>query len=205
MLREGRSARKLSRRRFVTLQSNAASESCRTPRREAAGNSRNPAVSSRCLKLRAESRGARVAKTALGNAFPIGVRPRQGSARYLGHLRGAASVYLAFFFLAVAAAPHRHLNDFEDLSLDQRSDSGIILQGAGPASLAEEPAFRPIRQLHDVPCLACFTSDFLCAPTTLFSFFADLGVRPSFPCLRDAAMPAPMLVEATSRAPPRLV
>jgi hypothetical protein len=155
--------------------------------------------------LRVESRGSRVAKTAPGIAFPIGVGPRQASARYRGRFKGGASAYLAFFFLAVSAAPHRHLNDLEDLLLDQRSDSGIILQGAGPASLTEEPAFQPIRLLHDVSCPACFASDFLCAPTALSLFLAGLSARPSFPCLPDAAMPAFMFVEAASRAPPDLL
>jgi hypothetical protein len=155
--------------------------------------------------VRVETRGSRVAKTAPGIAFSIGVGPRQGSARYHGGFRCGTSTYLALFLLAVAAAPHRHLNDLEDLSLDQRSDSGIILQGTGRASLAEGPALRPIRLLRDFACPACFTSDFLCAPTASFLFGAGLGVRPSCLCLADAAMPALPLVEAASRAPPRPV
>jgi hypothetical protein len=113
------------------------------------------------------------------------------------------STYLALLLLAVAAAPHTHLNDLEDLFLDQRSDSGIILQAAGRASPSGEPAFQPLRLVPDVPCPACFTSDFLCAPTALFLFCAGLGAQPFFRCVRGAGMPAVMLVEAASRAPPR--
>src|SRR5262249_4866708 len=74
--------------------------------------------------------------------------------------RRASAAYLALFFLAVAAAPHHHLNGLEDLLLDQRSDSGILIQTIGAQGTSEAPAINPYRVVHDVPCLACFTGDF---------------------------------------------
>jgi len=114
-----------------------------------------------------------------------------------------ASMYLALFFLAVVAAPHRHLNDLEDLFLDQRSDSGILVQTTAPASASEAPAFRAIRLVPDVPCLACFTRDFVCAPTAPFLFVAELGPLPLFLPSPDVATPALVLADAASRAPRR--
>jgi len=114
-----------------------------------------------------------------------------------------ASMYLALFFLAVAAAPHRHLNDLQDLLLDQRSDSGILVEPIGPASTSEALAFRAIRLVPDIPCPACFTRDFICAPTAMFLFVGELGPLPLLPSLPDVATPALVLAEAASRAPPQ--
>jgi len=113
----------------------------------------------------------------------------------------SASTYLALFFLAVAAAPHHHLNDLEDLLLDQRSNSGILVQVAGRVS--EAPVFQPIRLVSDVPCPACFTGDFVCAPPAAFLFAADLSLLPPLPSLPEVARPALLLTDAASRAPPR--
>ena len=117
--------------------------------------------------------------------------------------RRYASMYLALFFLAVAAAPHRHLNDLQDLLLDQRSDSGIVVQPIGPAGASEALTFRAIRFVPDAPCLACFTRDFVCAPTAVFLVVANLGPLPLLPSLPDVATPALVLADAASRAPPR--
>ena len=119
-----------------------------------------------------------------------------------GRCRRGAGTYLALFFLAIAAAPHHHLNDLEDLLLDQRSDSGIIVQAIGPASVSEGKAFQPIRVVPDIPCPACFTRDFTCAPTAPFLFVADLGQLPLLPSLPDVARPALVLADPASRAPP---
>ena len=117
--------------------------------------------------------------------------------------RRAAGLYFVLFFLAVTAAPHHHLNDLEDLLLDQRSDSGILVQAIGPTSASEALAFRAIRLVPDAPCLACFTRDFVCAPTAPFFFVADVGPLPLLPSLPDVARPALVLADAASRAPPR--
>ena len=120
-----------------------------------------------------------------------------------GRCGRGASVYLALFFLAVAAAPHRHLNDLDDLFLDQRSDSGNIVQVVGPASIPGDLFFHSARFVQDVPCPACFTGDFVCAPTSAFHFVADLGLLPLLPSLPDVARPALVAADAASRAPPR--
>lgn len=120
-----------------------------------------------------------------------------------GRCGRAASAYLALFFLAVAAAPHRHLNDLEDLFLDQRSDSGFIVQAAGPVGIPGDLSFQSARFVHDVPCPACFTRDFVCAPTSAFLFVADLGLLPLLSSLPEVARPALVPADAASRAPPR--
>lgn len=117
--------------------------------------------------------------------------------------RRAAVLYLVLFFLAVAAAPHHHLNDLEDLLLDQRSDSGLVILESGTAARTAEEAFQPCRVAQDVACLACFTRDFVSVPTsafTLIAVFARIPLRPDPP-----AIAAPQLhpAQTSSRAPPR--
>jgi hypothetical protein len=116
--------------------------------------------------------------------------------------RRGAGIYLAVFFLTVTAAPHHHLNDLEDLILDQRSDSGTIIQAIGPATAPGALTFRPVQLIPDVPCPACFTRDFSCAPTAPFVLVADLGLLPPLPSPPDLARPALTLADAVSRAPP---
>jgi len=118
--------------------------------------------------------------------------------------RRGAGIYLAVFFLTVTAAPHHHLNDLEDLVLDQRSDSGTIVQAIGPATALGVPTFRRVQLVPDVPCPACFTRDFSCAPTALFVLVANLGLLPLLPSPPDLARPALTLADAVSRAPPTL-
>jgi len=116
--------------------------------------------------------------------------------------RRAASLYFAFFFVAVAAAPHYHLNGLEDLLLDERSDSGNLTLAAGPEAVPGSTALNPFVSVKDVPCLACFTQDFFCAPTASIVFVPqlerlDIGHAP-------AAISTPRLVprDSSSRAPP---
>ena len=115
--------------------------------------------------------------------------------------RRAAAIYLALFFGAVAVAPHTHVNGLEDLLLDQPSDSGLIPQPStrptdGGASIT------PLRYIQDVPCLACFTRDFVSSPAAVFAFAAVLAPLPVRPA--PAPLPRPELVPAdtSSRAPP---
>jgi hypothetical protein len=117
--------------------------------------------------------------------------------------RRAAGLYLVLFLLAVVSAPHHHLNDLEDLLLDQRSDSGLVILTSGAGDDTGGDAFRPYRLAHDVPCLACFSGDFVSVATSAFSFvlvFASL----SLPAVPPDAVPAELLaVRSSSRAPPR--
>jgi hypothetical protein len=115
--------------------------------------------------------------------------------------RRAAGIYLAVFFLAVVAVPHHHVNGVEDLLLDQRSDSGIL-------ALADEtpggpgPAFDPVRFHRDVPCLACFSGDFVAAPAPAVAFVAVLSPLPNRRSLPAEAVPELHFSETSSRAPP---
>jgi hypothetical protein len=116
--------------------------------------------------------------------------------------RRAAGLYLVLFFLAVVSAPHHHLNDLEDLLLDQRSDSGIVVLPSGTAAHAAEEAFQSCLVTQDVACLACFTRDFVSVPTsafTLVAVFARLPLRPEPPAI---ATPQLLPADTSSRAPP---
>ncbi|HKA36805.1 MAG TPA: hypothetical protein VKH43_08295 [Thermoanaerobaculia bacterium] len=118
--------------------------------------------------------------------------------------RRASAAYLALFFLAVAAAPHHHLNGLEDLLLDQRSDSGVLIQTIGVEGTSRAPALNPFRVVHDVPCLACFTGDFVCATAQAIHFAAshDLVALAQAP-LADR-VPELVPADSSSRAPPAL-
>jgi hypothetical protein len=116
--------------------------------------------------------------------------------------RRAAGLYFVLFFLAVTAAPHHHLNDLEDLLLDQRSDSGQVVLQSGTASYTAEEAFQPWRVAQDVACLACFNRDFVSVPASAFilvTVFARLPLRPEPPAI---ATPQLLPAETSSRAPP---
>lgn len=119
-------------------------------------------------------------------------------------VRRAAAIYFALFFLAVAAAPHHHLNGLEDLLLDQRSDSGLITQVFGPVGTRQEPAVNPFRTVRDFPCLACFGGDFVAAPAPVIAFTATLTALSSPLLPRLPAAPAKLAAESASRAPPEL-
>jgi hypothetical protein len=116
--------------------------------------------------------------------------------------RRLTGLYLVLFFLAVVAAPHHHINDLEDLLLDQRSDSGKLIQTTGQAGTAGAPAFNPVRVVDDVPCLACFTRDFVCATTNPFLLVAVLAPLPLAPEGPAVVVPALVARDASSRAPP---
>jgi hypothetical protein len=88
--------------------------------------------------------------------------------------RRAASIYFALFFVAVAAAPHYHLNGLEDLLLDERSDSGTLTMTRGPEAAPGSTALNPFISVKDVPCLACFTRDFFCSPASAIVFVPHL-------------------------------
>lgn len=116
--------------------------------------------------------------------------------------RRAAGVYFVLFFIAVTAAPHHHLNDLEDLLLDQKSDSGVVVLPSATAAPAAEEAFRSCRVVQDVACLGCFTRDFVSVPTsafTLVAVFARLPLRPEPPAI---ATPQLLPADTSSRAPP---
>jgi hypothetical protein len=117
--------------------------------------------------------------------------------------RRAASVYLALFLLVVAAAPHDHLNGLEDLLFDQRSDSGTLVQTVGRTGTEAAPALNPSRLLRDRPCLACFTADFVCAPTGSFLLITSLAPLLLRPVPPGVATPELLPADTSSRSPPR--
>ena len=119
-------------------------------------------------------------------------------------VRRSTAAYLVAFFLAVVAAPHHHLNGLEDLLLDQRSDSGLLVQTVGVPGTSRVPALNPFRLVHDVPCLACFTGDFVCAASAATQFLParDLVALAPAPNISGVAQLIPG--DPSSRAPPSL-
>ena len=119
-------------------------------------------------------------------------------------VRRASAVYFALFFLAVASAPHHHLNGIEDLLLDQRSDSGLIAQTLGPPGTRQKPALNAIRFARDFPCLACFGGDFVSALAPMIAFQATLVALSTPPVAPPLATPSLLSVDPSSRAPPHI-
>jgi hypothetical protein len=116
--------------------------------------------------------------------------------------RRAAGVYLVLFFVAVTAAPHHHLNGLEDLLLDQRSDSGTLVQALGPVEAGGPAGMNPYRLVQDEPCLACFTRDFVSAPASTFFLFASFSPLRLASPPPDSATPELIPADPLSRAPP---
>jgi hypothetical protein len=64
--------------------------------------------------------------------------------------------------------------------------------------------FDPARFHRDVPCLACFSGDFVAAPAPTVAFVAVLSPLSNRGTLPAAAVPEPHFTETSSRAPPRV-
>jgi hypothetical protein len=118
--------------------------------------------------------------------------------------RHTAAVHLALFFLAVAAAPHHHLNGIEDILLDQPSASNCVTQVLGPAAASGTWDLNPIRVVADEWCVACFTSDFVSSPPASFSFVMRPVPLPLQPAVPATAIPKLVPADPSSRAPPRV-
>lgn len=122
-------------------------------------------------------------------------------------LRRIVGAYLVAFLLAVAGAPHKHLNGLEDLLLDEPSDSGTLFKNDSPWEADhEEPAgLRAFDIVQDHPCLACFNTDFVSAPAPRIGFrsvLTPMMVRPGRQVLSAESLPPR---DAPSRAPPPTV
>jgi hypothetical protein len=115
------------------------------------------------------------------------------------------ALYGLIFFLAVAAAPHHHLNSIEDLLSDGPSDSGVFIEASGPGHPISGLGVHACRLVDDEPCLACFNHDFVAATA------ATRAVLPRPTPLRQVQKAmhffrrkaSPQLSD--SRAPPRAV
>ena len=117
--------------------------------------------------------------------------------------RAAAALYLTVFLLAVAAAPHDHLNGLEDLLLDQPSDSGEIVETDAASPLTSgAPIFEGFSVVDDIPCLACFGSDFVSDPAPVIHYTPILD-RVVLRAAAGRARFLPRIVrESLSRGPP---
>ncbi|MDQ6894568.1 MAG: hypothetical protein M3167_18080 [Acidobacteriota bacterium] len=118
-----------------------------------------------------------------------------------GRFRDAVGIYLAAFFVAVAASRHDHVNGLADILLDQPSDSGEIAESdalpidAGPGWYSEF-------LVDDDPCLACFNSDFISTAAPMLAFMPHLERFEARPRSCAGRTPWVPLRGAHSRAPP---
>jgi hypothetical protein len=118
-----------------------------------------------------------------------------------GWWRRATGIYLAAFFLAVAAAPHDHVNGLADLLLDQPSDSGEIAESHA-LPIASGPGWYSEILVADDPCLACFNSDFVSTAAPILAFTPHLEMLPARSAFRAERTPWVLLRDTPSRAPP---
>jgi hypothetical protein len=128
-----------------------------------------------------------------------------GFLRVRGLLRPAA-LHLLAFFLAVAIAPHRHANSFEDLISDGPSDSGVFLEGSPLEDPTGAPHWDSARVRDDDPCLACFHHDFD-STTEVIEFLALVPTLTPMPATQAPcalAIPDTPGRPGRSRAPPAL-
>jgi hypothetical protein len=117
-------------------------------------------------------------------------------------LRHAGAWYLIGFLAAVALAPHRHLNSFEDLLSDGPSDSGVFVEGTSPQDPAAGPQWISVRFIDDDPCLACFHNDWSSEPVAILLLSPSFGPTTSTRPLQDFSIPAKSAGPRRSRAPP---
>jgi len=116
--------------------------------------------------------------------------------------RRSTSFSLLAFLLAVAVAPHHHLNSFADLLSEGRSDSGTFID-AGLSDAPGEARIRSARLVSDDPCLACFHRDYAAAPSTTFVVDRTLTPHLEVPASARRSVPEPASESPASRSPPR--
>jgi hypothetical protein len=128
---------------------------------------------------------------------------RRPSARGLGSgARRGVSLYLLGFLLAVAVAPHRHINSLEDLLSDGPSDSGIFIE-ARPVDPTAATQVQSARLVDDDPCLACFHHDYDASAQQLFVLSRTFTPRQEIDALPVVTLADPCLPPFTP--PPRVL
>ncbi|MCA1582274.1 MAG: hypothetical protein LC796_12970 [Acidobacteria bacterium] len=118
--------------------------------------------------------------------------------------RRLVGTYLVSFLLAVAGAPHQHVNGLEDLLLDEPSDSGTLFENDGPWDAGEPAGLTAFDIVQDHPCLACFNADFVSAPAPAAAFQVALTPVVASPELPSRSAECGPPRDRPSRAPPAL-
>lgn len=168
--------------------------------RRIAGSVRGPFVldSPGVASLEVRSSGAPVKRRARSDALIV-------SGMISREFRRVVGVWLTLFFLAVAGAPHQHVNGLEDLLLDEPSDSGTLFEIDNSSDVDERTSLTAVDVIQDHPCLACFNRDFVSAPVSTIAFrflLAPAVASRSLPA-RSAGRTRPRSV--SSRGPPALL
>jgi hypothetical protein len=117
-------------------------------------------------------------------------------------LRLVCAGYLAAFFLAVAAAPHHHLDPIADIVSDGPSNSGSFTQISGPVGL--DTGLYTGAMVDDESCLACFNRDFVASPAVVVALTHALARLPLHPLPPELAKPELVPAETSSRGPPSI-
>ena len=116
--------------------------------------------------------------------------------------RRSTSFSLLAFLLAVAVAPHRHLNSLADILSEGRSDSGMFVQGGSSNAGGEARIVRAFL-VDDDPCLACFHHDYAATASTPFVIDRTLTPRREVQASPGPSVPEPTSESPASRSPPR--
>jgi hypothetical protein len=132
-----------------------------------------------------------------GASLPATRRDRKG-----GGFRPLAAFYGLAFLLAASAAPHRHLNAFEDLVSDGPSDSGVFLAGHRSGVGAGEAQIGAAKSIDDDPCLACFHHDYAASLGQLFVLRETVTPLEPIPPLTALTLPQAAAESLSSRSPP---
>ena len=143
----------------------------------------------------------------MGSAFPSAAEGAEAASAIIrrpmtSRWRSASAWYFAAFFLAVAAAPHHHLNPIGDIVSDGPSNSGSFTRIRGPVAL--ETGIYQGSLVEDESCLACFNRDFVASPAVLFALTPVLARLPHQPILPALGIPELLPTETSSRGPPQL-
>jgi hypothetical protein len=102
-------------------------------------------------------------------------------------------------------ARHRHLNSFEDILSDGRSDSGVFVESGWLPDPKFGSAWTPARVIDDDPCIACFHNDWATEPIEFLALTPRFSPASLAPAHRHvSALPA-LTRSGQPRAPPTSV
>jgi hypothetical protein len=121
---------------------------------------------------------------------------------FRSRLRELGALYSLAFLLAASAAPHDHLNAFEDLVRGGPSDSGVFVEALGSDVGGGDTRIGGTHWIDDHSCLACFHDDFVASASPLFLFAETFQPQEQIRLAPPLAFPEPVAGFPASRSPP---